>query len=177
MTTREDIQIDTGLPVNSFYKRSGPSQLTDDNDGPYVGRLIRELAADPNVVEFGWRQYTPYFNDGDICEFGVGELWVRTTEDDEDADTYQLEAGSYHPTFDDTRYERVDRGVLDRWGYQAYDYVKHSKEPQFPETLVKAEALAHAIQRNEVTLLNWFGDHAEIRVTAAGIQVDEYEHD
>lgn len=26
----------------------------------------------PEIEEFSWTQYTPYFNDGDECIFGVG---------------------------------------------------------------------------------------------------------
>lgn len=26
----------------------------------------------PELESFGWRQYTPYFNDGDVCTFSAG---------------------------------------------------------------------------------------------------------
>lgn len=29
------------------------------------------FAANPELESFGWKQYTPYFNDGDTCTFGV----------------------------------------------------------------------------------------------------------
>lgn len=31
----------------------------------------------PNVVAVHWEQYTPYFNDGDSCRFGVGSYWLE----------------------------------------------------------------------------------------------------
>lgn len=36
------------------------------------GEAAREFfAANPDITSFGWRQYTPYFNDGDECRFGI----------------------------------------------------------------------------------------------------------
>lgn len=33
---------------------------------------VKELFDEnPTLESFGWNQYTPYFNDGDTCEFGV----------------------------------------------------------------------------------------------------------
>lgn len=35
----------------------------------------------PKLVKaFVWSQYTPYFNDGDACEFGVGDLYINYSE-------------------------------------------------------------------------------------------------
>ena len=34
------------------------------------------FTAFPNVLAVKWRQYTPYFNDGDACVFGVGSIEV-----------------------------------------------------------------------------------------------------
>ena len=28
----------------------------------------------PDITAFTWVQYTPYFNDGEPCEFGVGDV-------------------------------------------------------------------------------------------------------
>lgn len=40
--------------------------------------LIEALLADPVIHDFGWSQYTPYFNDGDPCVFKANSFWVRT---------------------------------------------------------------------------------------------------
>jgi hypothetical protein len=48
--------------------------------------LIRAVLDDPTMHSFGWTQYTPYFNDGEPCVFGVNEPWFRTVEDVEKAD-------------------------------------------------------------------------------------------
>ena len=38
-----------------------------------------------------WKQYTPYFNDGESCEFGVHDVFITLTSDIDDED---LEEGS-----------------------------------------------------------------------------------
>lgn len=44
--------------------------------------------AHPIVNEIFWTQYTPYFNDGEACEFSVNEAYF-ILEGDEDADDYE----------------------------------------------------------------------------------------
>jgi hypothetical protein len=38
----------------------------------------------PTLLYFGWTQYTPYFNDGDPCEFGVNTSYPFARFDGED---------------------------------------------------------------------------------------------
>lgn len=40
------------------------------------------------VDSFGWTQYTPYFNDGEPCEFGVNDLFIHAKAD-KDLDNYE----------------------------------------------------------------------------------------
>lgn len=54
------------------------------------------LKNNPNIIEFGWTQYTPLFNDGDPCVLTYSGLGVndssRSIEDeDEDWITYGLD--------------------------------------------------------------------------------------
>lgn len=48
----------------------------------------------PEIDHFFWTQYTPYFNDGENCEFSVGECYFILTTDLELEDDYYVE-GSY----------------------------------------------------------------------------------
>lgn len=164
----------TGLTVSQDYKRRGPNPLTDRVGKSELGHLIKALAIDPDVVKFGWAQYTPYFNDGETCVFGVRELRVQTTMD-EDYD-YDQEVGKYHPTLGSAKWVSVKEPAASGYGYVSRGH-SESKTPLFPETAKLAKELNAALQGAEVTLLEWFGDHAEIIVTSEGITVDEYEHD
>ncbi|MGW2713699.1 hypothetical protein ACWC4J_32700, partial [Streptomyces sp. NPDC001356] len=79
-----------GMPVSGEIREG--STRTDQKPVEELAPLMQALLDDPTIVEFGWTQYTPYFNDGDVCEFGVNELWVRTTEE---IDTEECEYDSY----------------------------------------------------------------------------------
>ena len=38
----------------------------------------------PSLYSISWRQYTPYFNDGDPCYFRVSEYEIEFVEDEDD---------------------------------------------------------------------------------------------
>ena len=46
----------------------------------------------PEADAFRWTQYTPYFNDGDACVFGLHRVHVKVGEEDGDHDDGYLEA-------------------------------------------------------------------------------------
>ena len=163
-----------GIPIDGDITRprAGKTQRPREEFEP----LVKALLDDPFIVEFGWRQYTPYFNDGDPCVFSASGAWVRTAnepkqdagQDDEDDydedDTESLEI-SYgtHPTL----------GGQEGYGDNAR-YVG-TRESQWRTS----RALADAVEDGEFdhVLLDLFGDHATVKVSRTGITVDSYEHD
>lgn len=54
--------------------------------------LKEEFAAffrdNPKITAVRWRQYTPYFNDGDPCTFGVREFGYKIDGKDDDGGDY-----------------------------------------------------------------------------------------
>ena len=38
-----------------------------------------DLAAAPEIAALRWRQYTPYFNDGEPCTFSVNDLYAKNS--------------------------------------------------------------------------------------------------
>jgi len=55
--------------------------------------LKEEFAAffrdNPKITAIRWRQYTPYFNDGDPCTFGVNEFNYKIDGKTEDGGDYE----------------------------------------------------------------------------------------
>lgn len=161
------------LPVSGEIRRG--SSRVDQKNVEELAPLLQALLDDPTIVEFGWTQYTPYFNDGDVCEFGVNELWVRTTAevdtDDNEFDDYDLYWG-YHPSLGRERWEyRGQWPNRERFdlGYEGPDEKRY----------LRVKALNEAITSRsfESALLNAFGDHAIVTVRKDGIEVDSYEHE
>lgn len=125
-----------------------------------VGAYIKELMAEhPKIAAVKWTQYTPYFNDGDPCVFGVNEADFRFVgaepKDGEDNDSSEED--------DD------EAGWFSSW----------SPPYGFKGT---AEAFQKAIGKvPDEMMLAAFGDHVRVTVTRDGdgvsVEVDEYEHD
>ncbi|MET8826035.1 hypothetical protein ABZX40_13265 [Streptomyces sp. NPDC004610] len=135
--------------------------------------ILQAVLDDPTITEFGWRQYTPYFNDGDPCTFSAHGTWVRTTADEE-ADEDELEMWG-HRTLGKvtTEWGDVDpvtkRRVVVSEVYEGPDRARYDR----------CKALEKAIEGGafEHVLLDAFGDHAEVTVRADGIEVESYDHD
>jgi len=108
------------------------------------------FAQHPALQSFSWVQYTPYFMDGDVCEFGVQKELVELNGMTEDNETlnykvYNKNKG-YEPKDDD-----VSRG-----GYAA-------------ENLIGSFA--------DVDMKRMFGDHVQVQATREGITTQEYDHE
>lgn len=106
----------------------------------------------PKIVAIKWKQYTPYFNDGDACVFTVGYVQYKT-EDMTDED------GDYGDGFDE-------------W----YDG-KEQRKKLGDDLSTKLNKLQKNLQDNEKLLEVAFGNHVEIIITPKEVIVDEYEHD
>lgn len=105
-----------------------------------------------------WKQYTPYFNDGEPCVFRVGEVFlVGPPEDGE---------------------EEVD---WESDGIELWDgATKHYKDDNIPGfTKAQFFALSEAWgSLPEDLLKRIFGDHTEITVNSDGtFECSEYDHD
>jgi hypothetical protein len=162
-TTTNFLGIPVEGDINKGSKSTPPKPLSE------LEPLMRAVLDDPTMKAFGWNQYTPYFNDGDPCVFSMSEPWFLTDADpdpDDVEDRYEFSVGSSHPSLGKREYDWTNKVDLPYDGpdEQRYDRVA---------------ALARAIESgafNDV-LLEAFGDHAEVRISASGITVDTYHHD
>jgi hypothetical protein len=116
------------------------------------------FAAHPRLDSFGWTQYTPYFNDGDECVFGV-----HIDEPDFNGEnSYDL--GTIHKT----KYEMVG-GKYENVTNPDYD----------PELGNAFEAVREFLATfDEPDYRELFGDHKKVTVRRDGaLDIDDYEHD
>lgn len=112
----------------------------------------------PELESFGWTQYTPYFMDGDVCEFGVNADYIHAILNGE---SVELERSSNH-SYDYTLKKMVD--------------LDPDRELTLEEKLGNLlTTLVYSV--NEDVMKDLFGDHAKVTVTREGIVVEEYEHD
>lgn len=105
----------------------------------------------PEIEALRWEQFTPYFNDGAPCEFGVRDLYYKLVGVDEGGD---YDDGFEYPS----TYQKPD-------GFAEQQWFKDVSE------------LSEALQSAPDELLAAFGDHVRVIVTKSGVDVEEYEHD
>jgi len=130
------------------------------------------------VHSFGWLQYTPYFNDGEPCEFGMHELVVVAHEDLEGLDEFEAEErrsewryeGS--PTFSHYGSDTKVRETF--YGGDTNPNFDQRYKDAYDACVAIYEALASDGQK---LARDVFGDHVEVIFTPQGVDVQEYEHD
>ncbi len=129
--------------------------------GEKINDLFREFfEANPKIDAIRWEQYTPYFNDGAPCTFGVCEPNFRFVDgvlSEEEAETLS---------------EDGDGFIWSLWGLKDKDR-KAELEKIFDGTTQLSQMLCGA----EEFLEEVYGDHVRLTVTRAGIEVEEYSHD
>jgi hypothetical protein len=118
-------------------------------------KKVFELYPELTVVK--WKQYTPYFNDGEECTFSVGDFCISNAADPELVTSY----GEYEGDENDGTF--VFEGS---WDGDAKKYAAVWELSKFSSTDIGEEVFRSA-----------FGNHVQVTVTNAGIDVSEYEHD
>ncbi|WP_327294440.1 hypothetical protein [Streptomyces sp. NBC_01197] len=164
-----------GIPVSGEIH--GGSTRVEQKPVEDLAPLLQSLIDDPTIVEFGWTQYTPYFNDGDTCEFSVNGMWVRTASEVDGVDEYGEE---FEPTYNlDIFYHPSLGKVVSDWDAEAREYVNSRYEGPDEDRYNRVQELDGAIQSGayENALLDAFGDHALVTVRNTGIEVEYYSHD
>ena len=127
----------------------------------------------PGVTGVVWTQYTPYFNDGDTCTFGVNSPTFTNAPDTENV-----------------RWGEYDGDVEGVWACENIGYVLNSDRDYYKETKdmilaaggVDADSCImfdKAITSGEMedVMQAMFGDHVKVIATRDGFDVQEYDHD
>lgn len=145
----------------------------------FLAKLDTVLAL-PHVKAVKWAQYTPYFNDGDACVFGIGEprLVFDLPESDEDEGEYGDGSVSNYELYNGTLNWT---GV---WGQNRRADVDNSPEATFEYRGIDTKEHYIALSNFGNSAASWervaqlsFGDHAEVTATRDGFNVEYYEHD
>jgi hypothetical protein len=141
----------------------------------------------PNLKSFGWRQYTPYFNDGDSCVFRVhfDYPYINGASEDYDEEcdiSIKIHGYKVLETEEDVH---INDEVAEKSGYTWYKGNQIGDNGLCYNTDYD-EAAATAVDQIQEVLnsipedffLDLFGDHAKVTIYADGtIDVEEYDHD
>ena len=122
---------------------------------PALNEAVNQLSSEiPKLEAIKWQQYTPYFNDGEPCEFGVYDIHAKFKGDD---------VG----------------GWSEDGYYDLYEVGDKKKGVGLSDTQIEMlTSLNEIICGLEDVLKTAFGDHVEITMTMDGkLEVEEYEHE
>lgn len=155
MTTNEVF----GRPIKGQIRPTS-DRVQKQDDPLKLIEALDELLAHPGVISFKWTQYTPYWNDGEECEFSVLTDWnagVKLEFGDEEGG--EMEDGFY--TWYDLRHTSELNGV------------------SVSELQPKLASVSSAVGNGShyVWLKETFGDHASVIATKDGFEVEFYDHD
>lgn len=178
-----DIQARDKAPVNQISAQE------------FLDAIDKVLAV-PGVTGLVWDQYTPYFNDGEPCEFSVHD--VRVLLGNETAD--DAADGEGESLFDDDSYVEYSKGYStadlytakeggNKWEAWSGSYwsknraLDKSKVSFIASDGTDLEPIFDALSAFPSTD-SWeavaqasFGDHAEVTATKEGFSVEFYDHD
>lgn len=135
-----------------------------------VGRVALQEAFDdffakvPEAEAIVWVQYTPYFNDGDTCEFSVHDMQLKLSAKAREEMLGIEDAEADHEDWLDNRWESDESDLDDL------------EDPRGPEIANLFSELAGDVVDEDLFLAT-FGDHVAVTVTRTGIRADDCEHD
>lgn len=117
----------------------------------------------PEIQAIAWVQYTPYFNDGDSCEFGIRDFnlklskaeRVRLGENEEDVDEFDINDVNY-------------------WESDVHWSNKSAEAEHYRNIESYLNSFAESL---EDIFKSAFGDHAQVVCTREGFTVDEHDHE
>lgn len=190
-TSNNDVREFLGIPVEG-------ERYSSWRERNYTPRPISELKPyldavwEKGVKAITWQQYTPYFMDGDVCEFSVHE--VSVTSNPEVAENWVN--FNFHEEYEvDVTKEAYERNAGERWtDYRKseedggkvryyrelqeglYDFVNYSHDhPDTPN--VKDLDIPLQSVEFEDALRSKFGDHTQVVITPTRVLQEEYSHD
>lgn len=144
--------IKTKLAVIEEQKKAMVAELQTE-----FPKIFEELFAKSKLIDsFSWTQYTPYFNDGETCEFHVYADYPEVNgENIDDVEWYdwKIKFPKYENEIDKTKVNVEECNIV-------LEFIKAIES--IPEEFMQG----------------LFGDHAKVTIFRDGsVETDVYDHD
>jgi hypothetical protein len=190
------VSTDTNIPDLAFIEKDPDLQFdrppADQKTGADLKNLL-DYVFSHEIYAVGWAQYTPYFNDGSTCIFGVNmgtaallssvlpedEEYLDVDELDRYVDTIIHGAWNDEDFYDEHAEHLID--VTDSVS-TVWDVTQRTLVPTGltdPPAWHALKKLAAALVSGEfdVVLRSNFGEHSKVIATPHGFIVKWYDHD
>ena len=163
LQTKFDTLIENQIELKKKFQAEAQSLFKD---------ITKEFFdKNPGITAVRWTQYTPYFNDGDTCEFNVNDPTFTNASEEE------LENVSAWG-----EYEGENETV---WALESYylhkisDWCKEEREKVSNVDIDSCRMFAKMVCSSEMedVMLAMFDDHVVVTATRNGFDVTDYDHD
>lgn len=149
-----------GRPVTGEISGSVEPRA-EQKPGEELLPLLDAVLAAENVEAIRWSQFTPYFNDGEPCIFGAGQVEVKLAGDD----TSGYDEDGYISAGEMVDYRRSGSGY------------SSTVKPQYEHLYRALLTLDDELDHFEDFLHGSFGDHAQVTATRDGFHIADFDHD
>lgn len=128
--------------------------------------LVNEMG----IRSFSWTQYTPYFNDGDACVFGVNsDAMINGADEYGDSDDEDDE---------ETPASVPGRPTIMPWASGLSPEQKAEADAAYEAWRAPFKKIGAFLNGwEDEDMLFMFGDHVKVTVSKEGIDVENYDHD
>lgn len=158
-------QITVNLKDMQKELQAVKAQFSERATAEFTKAINQIFVEYPQLETIAWTQYSPYFNDGEECTFGVH----ASTFSNAPADEFNL-WGEWN---DKTEAEEKQYWAI---GQNWYD----DEEANSPAGLMDVHREFDRILQSsefEDILHEMFGNHVKVICTKTGIDTEEYDHD
>jgi hypothetical protein len=121
----------------------------------------------PELKSIAWRQYTPYFNDGEACEFSSHHSDYPTINgNDENYGDNEQEDGVI---------DIVTNSKETMYGKDYKQIPNPNYNPYYGEIVSTVKSFLALFDDDD--MYDLFGDHTKVSITIDGCETEEYDHD
>lgn len=189
-----------GRPVTGEHPRYSTREHVDQRPIHEFLTVLDTLLAFPEVEAVRWEQYTPYFNDGDVCTFSANDVSIKFTGKDTGGDRedgFSEDGKSFPAGYWDTHYEKYSNRYRDHYDYRTGQTTPGEKPPSHlvpsdykdqrfiiagverPDIAEAFKAVQQAVPSGRFSdaFLEVFGDPAQVTATSKGFHVEFYDHE
>lgn len=157
--------------LKNIEKLRAQLQAAEKSAAKEIMKELKDFVKNNPLIEgFKWNQYTPHFNDGEPCVFGVNGPYIKFDESihkvdpDDDYMSGYIDAGDY--------------GNLDDKFFESKEDILNTEEiNELKKSAYNAVELFGHLSSMETELQTMFGDGVEVIVTKDGVEVQDYDHD
>lgn len=131
----------------------------------------------PGVNAAVWTQYTPYFNDGDTCEFNVNDVsFTNASGEDLQDNARSISWGEYEGEEENIWVaESWSMNSTGDWGKEIQEKLNKAGGVDVKSCELFSKMVCSSEMENVMKAM--FGDHVLVIATRDGFDVEEYDHD